>query len=233
MAGHYSLTDCGRAGGSAKVLMKYDEYCAKGMMMTGKRSAIPYGVYTNKCQEGTVPGVAFDTRVFVRTQAFRQAQKPVNVRLNEQYEARKSCFVLSHNCSREEAQFKNMPMSCATFLATKMESLGTCYRTVRASSVQEDYMAGSVRAQQMQKQHAMGVFRAGACDDGHAKGDAETRRVVALASEYRAIQQSAFTVTAQMYASSKMAIQLFTHDCSHEESQVCEYPAVAAALCKY
>nr|5Y6P_34 Chain 34, LR_gamma4 [Griffithsia pacifica]5Y6P_A2 Chain A2, LR_gamma4 [Griffithsia pacifica]5Y6P_U8 Chain U8, LR_gamma4 [Griffithsia pacifica]5Y6P_Y5 Chain Y5, LR_gamma4 [Griffithsia pacifica]5Y6P_Z9 Chain Z9, LR_gamma4 [Griffithsia pacifica]5Y6P_a3 Chain a3, LR_gamma4 [Griffithsia pacifica]5Y6P_aY Chain aY, LR_gamma4 [Griffithsia pacifica]5Y6P_b8 Chain b8, LR_gamma4 [Griffithsia pacifica]5Y6P_b9 Chain b9, LR_gamma4 [Griffithsia pacifica]5Y6P_bY Chain bY, LR_gamma4 [Griffithsia pacifica len=233
MAGHYSLTDCTRAGGAAKILMKYDEYCAKGMLQVYKRSAVSTGVYTTKCTEATQPGVAYDVRVFNRTAAFRQAQKPVNVRLGEQYAARKACVTLAHNCSREEAQFKNMPMSCATFLAGKMEAMGTCYRTVRPSSKAEDYMAGSVRMQVYQKGNASGVYPVGGCEDGHAKGDADLRRVIALASEYRAAQQGAAAVTGAQYASSKMAIQLYGHSCNHEEGQFCDYPAVAAAMCRY
>lgn len=233
MAGHYSLTNCGLAGGSAKILMKYDEYCAKGMLQVYKRAAIPYGTYTTKCTEATQPFVAYDARVFNRTQAFRQSQKPVNIRLREQYEARKACFSLAHNCSREESQFKSMPMSAATFLAGKMEALGTCYRTVRPTTKAEDYMAGSVRAQMYTKANPTGVYSVGGCEDGHAKGDAEMRRIVALASEYRAAQASASTVTGQQYESARMATQLFTHNCHHEETQVFDYPAVAAALCKY
>lgn len=233
MAGHYSLTNCGKAGGSAKILMKYDEYCAKGMLQVYKRSAVPTGVYTTKCTEGTQPGMAFDVRVFNRTAAFRQAQKPVNVRLREQYAARKAAITLAHGCSREEAQFKNMPMSCATFLAGKMEALGTCYRTVRPASKAEDYMAGSVRMQIYQKTNASGVYPVGGCEDGHAKGDAELRRVIALASEYRAAQQNASAVTGSQYASSKMAVALFSHECNHEEGQFCDYPSVAAAMCRY
>lgn len=233
MAGHYSLTNCGGASGTAKIMMKYDEYCAKGMQQVHKRSAIPFGVYTPKCTEGTQPGVAFDVRVFNRTSAFRQSQKPVNIRLKEAYEARKNCFILAHNCNREEQQFKNMPMSCATFLAGKTESLGACSRTVLPTSVVEDYFVGSVRAQMFAKANPSGVYKVGQCMDGYAKGDGEMRRVIALASEFRANQQSAGTVTGQQYAATALARQLFTKDCNTEDEQISEYPAVAAALCKY
>lgn len=233
MAGHYGISSCGRPGGSAKILAKYDEYCSKGMMQVYKRSAVPFGVYTTKCTEGTAKLQAFDKRVFNRTQAFRQAQKPVNVRLREQYEARRSCFVLAHNCSREEAQFKAMPMSCATYLAGRSEALGTCYRVVTPSTVAEDYMADGVRAQLTQIAHPFGEYRVGVCEDGYAKGDAEARRVAGLASEFRANQQSASAVTGQQYESARNALQLYVHGCHHEEEQVFKYPAVAAAMCRY
>lgn len=233
-AGHYSLTNCGSPSGSSKILMKYDEYCAKGMTMVYKRSAVPNGYYTSKCTEATQPHQqAFEKRVFNRTQAFRQAQKPVNVRLREQYENRKLCFVLAHGCSREEDQFKSMPMSCATFLAGRMEAMGTCYRNVNPTSIAEDYMAAGVRAQLTQKQHASGVYRVGVCEDGHAKGDAEARRVAALASEFRTSQQSKATMTGQQYESARTARQLYASCCHHEETQIYKYPAVAAAMCRH
>lgn len=213
--------------------MKYDEYCAKGMVQNFKRSAVPMGVYTTKCTEGTVPQAAFAKRVFNRTLAFRQAQKPLNVRLHEQYENRKKCFILSNGCSREEDQFKSMPMSCATFLAGRAEALGTCSRSITPSSAAEDYMASGVRAQLVQKSNPTGVFAVGFCEEGHARGDAHELRVNALASEYRAYQQSASTVTGQNYEAARTARKLYASCCHHEETQIYQYPAVAASMCRH
>lgn len=233
LAGHYSLTSCGQPSGADKIQMKYDEFCAKNILRVYKQSAIPFGVYTPKCTEGTVPGAAFDTRVFARTQAFKQAQKPIAQRLKERYATRKACFALAHDCSVEEGQFKDMPMSASAYFMGKMEALGSCARNVRPSTKEEDYMAGSVQAQLYKKKFPFGTYGVGQCEDGFAKGDADQRRVIALASEYRNTQASAGTITGQMYNSAKMARQLFTHNCHHEETQVSDYPAVAAALCGY
>lgn len=110
-AGHYSISNCGAPSGASSILMKYDEYCAKGMVQTYKRSAVPLGEYTPKCTEATTPyGAAEGKRVFNRITAFRQAQKPINVRLAERYAARKACFIMANNCDREEKQFASMPM---------------------------------------------------------------------------------------------------------------------------
>lgn len=213
--------------------MKYDEFCARSMLRVFKQAAVPFGEYTTKCTEGTVPQQANEARIFNRTQAFKQAQKPVALRMKEKYATRKACFTLAHNCSREESQFKDMPMSARTYIAGKMEALGTCYRNVRPTTKEEDYMAGSVKAQLYMKKFPFGTYGVGTCEDGFTQGDAENRRVVALSSEYRMAQSSAATVTGQMYASALMARQLFTHDCNHEEVQCSDYPAVAAALCGY
>lgn len=110
-SGHYSISNCGAPSGASSILMKYDEYCAKGMVQTYKRSGVPYGEFTSKCAEATTPyGVAEGKRVFTRQTAFRQAQKPINVRLAERYAARKACFIMANNCDREEKQFSSMPI---------------------------------------------------------------------------------------------------------------------------
>lgn len=232
-AGMYSISNCGKTSGAAKILMKYDEYCAKGMMQVFKRSAVPFGYYSTKCAEGTVAGQAMEKRVFNRTMAFRQSQKPVNVRLAEQYEARRKCIILANGCHREEQQFKAMPMSCATFLAGKHEALGTCFRTVTPNSLAEDFISSGVRMQLVAKKNWKGEFGVGTCMEGFAKGEAENRRVAALASEFRALQQSPAVVTGQQYESSRMAVKLYATDCSHEQEQLYKWPATAAAFCRY
>eukprot|EP00737_Agarophyton_chilense_P000803 gb/GEZJ01000892.1/.p1 GENE.gb/GEZJ01000892.1/~~gb/GEZJ01000892.1/.p1 ORF type:complete len:319 (-),score=39.75 gb/GEZJ01000892.1/:312-1268(-) len=232
MAGHYSISNCNVPSACDKIFMKYDEYCAKGMMQVFKRSAVPFGTYTTKCTEGTVPQQAFAKRVFNRTKAFRQAQKPINVRLAERYENRRLAFTMANGCHREEQQFSTMPMSAATYLAGRAEAMGTCYRVVTPTSIAEDYMAAGVRAQITAKAHPSGVYRVGVCEDGYAKGDAENLRVAALAAEFRAGQQSPSTVTGQQYESARTARKLYASTCHHEETQIFAYPAVAAAMCR-
>lgn len=232
-AGKYSISNCGKTSGANKILMKYDEYCAKGMMQVFKRSAVPFGYYTSKCTEGTVKGAAHEKRAFNRTQAFRQSQKPVNVRLNELYEARRCAFIMANNCSREEDQFKGMPISCATYMQGKAEMMGTCYRTVVPGSTAEDYIASGVRSQLTAKSLPWGEYGVGSCMEGFKKGDAEERRVAALAAEFRAQQQSAAAITGQQYESSRTAVKLYASDCHHEQQQLFNWPATAAALCRY
>jgi hypothetical protein len=73
----------------------------------------------------------------------------------------------------------------------------------------------------------------GFCEDGHAKGQADDRRVAALAAEFRAQQASPSTVTKQAYAARQMADKLYSHSCHHESTQFNEMPAVAAAMMRY
>ncbi len=232
-AGKYQISNCGRMSGTSKILMKYDEYCAKGMLQVFKRSAVPYGVYTTACTEGTTKGMAHDKRVFNRTLAFKQAQKPVKMRLTEMYEARRCAFIMANGCHREEQQFKNMPMSAATYLAAKSEASGACYRTVTPGSVAEDYMSSGIRMQLKAKGNPYGVYTVGVCAEGFAKGDAEMLRVAALSAEYRAMQQSPAKVTGSAYEASRTAIKLYAQNCHHEQEQLCKWPATAAAFCRY
>lgn len=235
MAGHYSISNCNMASGSSAILMKYDEYCAKGMLLTYKRSGTSFGVYNRKCTEATTPyGEAESKRMFNRTTAFRQAQKPVNVRLNEQYTARKHAMVMAHGCNAEEQKFKSMPMSCAVFLQGNAEAEGACFRNVLPTSTAEDYCASGVRAQIIAAKMPGGVYPISTyCADGYKKGDAEERRVAALAAEYRAQSASAYEVTHSSYAAKRMATKLYAHGCGHEDEQFNQWPAVAAAMIRY
>lgn len=232
-AGKYAISACGKPSGTSKILMKYDEYCAKGMMQVFKRSAIPFGVYNSKCDEGTVKLAANEKRIFSRTMAFREAQKPVNVRLRQQYETRRACFIMANNCSREEDQFKNMPISAATFMVGKMEAMGTCSRSVLPGNVAEDYMAAGIKKQLTVQVLPWGTFGVGSCHEGSSKGEAEERRIAARAAEFRAMQQSPATVTGQQYESARTAVKLYAQNCSHEQAQLFQYPAAAAAFCRY
>lgn len=234
LSGHYSITNCNKMSGSSAILAKYDEYCAKGMLMTYKRAAVPMGVYTTKCAEATTPyGMAESKRSFNRTTAFRQAQKPVNVRMNERYTARKHAFVMSHGCSAEESKFAGMPMSCATFLQGNAEAEGACFRNVLPTSTAEDYMASGIRAQIIAAKMPGGVYPLGYCMDGYKKGDADDRRVAAGAAEFRATQASAVSTTHSAYEARRMAIKLYGHGCNHEEEQFSAMPAVSAAMIRY
>lgn len=162
-AGKYQISNCGKMSGTSKIMMKYDEYCAKGMMQVFKRSAVPYGYYTTACTEGTTKGMAFDKRVFNRTLAFKQSQKPIKMRMTEMYETRRCAFIMANGCHREEQQFKNMPMSAATFMAGKSEATGACYRSVLPSSTAEDYMSSGIRMQLKAKGNPYGVYTIGGC----------------------------------------------------------------------
>lgn len=235
MAGHYSISNCNMQSGSAAILQKYDEYCAKGMYLTYKKAGTSFGVYNRNCTEATTPyEQAESKRSFNRTTAFKQAQKPVNVRLNEEYTARKHAIVMSHGCHAEESKFKSMPMSCAVFLQGNAEAEGACFRSVLPTSTAEDYCASGIRAQIIAQKMPGGVYPISTyCADGYKKGDPEDRRVAALSAEFRAQSASAFTVTHSAYAAKHMATKLYAHGCGHEETQFNQWPAVAAAMVRY
>ncbi len=140
---------------------------------------------------------------------------------------------MANNCSREEDQFKSMPMSAATFMVGKMEALGACYRTIPAFNLAEDYLSSSVRMQLIAKSQPKGIYGVGTCMEGFAKGDADSMRVVGLSSDFRALQQSASAMTGQSYEAKRMATKLYASECHHEQEQIYKWPSVAAAMCRY
>lgn len=229
-SGHYSLSNCGLMGGSKKILMKADEYMAKNIMRQYKEFAVRNGVYTTKCTEGTQKLQADEKRIFSRESAFRQAQKPVNVRMRERYDARKKAFIAANGCSAEESKFKNLPMSARVYVSARNEAMGTCTRYVAPQSIAENYMTNSVMNQVRMASCPYGEYLMGNCTEGYVKGQAEERRVAVLASEYRAGQQSASEATRLQYKAPQAAVQNYGHECSHEEKQFYEMPAVAAAM---
>lgn len=229
-AGVYSLSNCGLMGGSAKIIMKADEFMAKNVMRQYKELSVPYGEYSTKCTEGITKLQADEKRVFSRTSAFKQSQKPVNIRIREAYDARKKAFIAANLCSAEEAKFKMFPMAARVYNATRNEALGTCTRYVQPQSVAEEYMKNSVMNQVRQAQCPYGEYAVGACNEGFVKGQAEERRSACLAAEYRAAQQDAAATTRQRYDAPKAAVMYYGHECSHEEQQYYGMPAVAAAM---
>jgi len=232
MAGFYTLSTCGRMSGAGKTLAKADEYMAKGINMVYKRTAAASGVYTTKCAESTTPGGAEFKRVFNRISAFKAAQKSPAAKATQKFQNRRKAIIAAHGCHHEEVQFCNNPMSASVYLAGRNEASGTCIRYATPSSAAEEYMARSVADQKRRPSAAGGVFRVSPyCTDGHAKGQAEQRRVAALAGEFRAVQQGPSATSAAAYKAATEALTVYGHgDCNAEEVIYRNYPATAMAM---
>lgn len=210
--------------------MKADEFMAKNILRQYKEFAVPTGEYSVKCAEGTTQGQAEEKRIFSRESAFRQSQKPVNIRMKEKYDARKKAFIAANGCNAEEEKFKMYPMSTRVYTMAKNEAMGTCTRYVNPQSIAENYMMNSVMNQVRMKGCPYGEYTGGDCTEGFVKGQAEERRVAVLAAEYRAAQMSAAETTRSVYNAPKAAVMYYGHECSHEEKQFYDMPAVAAAM---
>ncbi|OSX69378.1 hypothetical protein BU14_1573s0002 [Porphyra umbilicalis] len=232
MAGHYTLSFCGKRSGAAKIMAKADEFMAKGINMQYKRTAVPNGEYTTKCAEATQHGGAEFKRVFNRITAFKAAQKSPAAKATAKFQNRRKAIIAAHGCHHEEVQFCNNPMSAAVYLAGRNEAMGTCIRYATPSSEAEDYMCRVVLDIKRRPSSAGGVYRPSVfCTDGHAKGQAEQRRVATLAGEYRAAQQSASATSAASFKAPMEALTVYGHgDCNAEEEIYRNYPAVAMAM---
>ncbi|KAK1865556.1 hypothetical protein I4F81_008086 [Pyropia yezoensis] len=232
MAGIYTLSNCGKRSGAAKIFAKADEFMAKGITMQYKRTAVPSGVYTTKCAEATQHGGAEFKRVFNRITAFKAAQKSPAAKATAKFQNRRKAIIAAHGCHHEEVQFCNNPMSASVYLAGRNEANGTCIRYATPSSEAEDYMCRVVLDQKRRPSAAGGVYRPSVfCTDGHAKGQAEQRRVATLAGEFRAAQQSASATSAAAFKAPMEALTVYGHgDCNAEEEIYRNYPSVAMAM---
>ncbi len=75
----------------------------------------PTGVYNSACVEGSCKEAAEDLRVATLAAAYRNAQKPVNVQLQEKYNQRQNGYVQAHGCSYEESLITRFPAVGAAF----------------------------------------------------------------------------------------------------------------------
>lgn len=80
-----------------------------------KMAVNPTGVYNSSCVEGSCKDAAEDLRVATLAAAYRNAQKPVNVLLQEKYNQRMNGYVRAHGCEYEESLITRFPAVGAAF----------------------------------------------------------------------------------------------------------------------
>lgn len=213
----------GRTGAAA------DKYMAQCVRTQYKATAVPTGVYTTACTEGTTKGAADAARVAALSAAFRAGQRSTAQKYGDYYEARRQATLGTHGCSYEEALVGTYPRVAAAMVMGQAEASRSCIRYGTPSSPAEAYMAASVDRQMKARAVAAGVYTP-ACTDGGAGGEAEAKRVAALATRYRAGHLSAAARAAAAYDAAAYARLHFGHGCGYEEAAFERYPAVAAAM---
>eukprot|EP00188_Purpureofilum_apyrenoidigerum_P001573 Plantae.Rhodophyta-Purpureofilum_apyrenoidigerum.ctg18826.p1 GENE.Plantae.Rhodophyta-Purpureofilum_apyrenoidigerum.ctg18826~~Plantae.Rhodophyta-Purpureofilum_apyrenoidigerum.ctg18826.p1 ORF type:complete len:332 (-),score=70.45 Plantae.Rhodophyta-Purpureofilum_apyrenoidigerum.ctg18826:86-1081(-) len=187
------------------------------------------GIYSTQCTEGTTKGAAELARIRVKSAEFRMKQLSVQEKERMKYENRKQAIINAHGCHHEEKMFIKNPISAATYNVKKSEAMMTCNRYATAESLAEDYMARSVENQMKAKAVPNGVYTV-KCSDGAWKDHAESSRVAARASFFRAAQMNESARERAKYNSRKHAITNYGHGCDHEEAEFLEFPAMAAAM---
>lgn len=206
-----------------------DVYMARSVRSQFKATAVPFGVYTAACTEGTVKGAADAARVASLSATFRSGHRSVASKYGDYFETRRQATIAAHGCSYEEALLGAYPRTAAAMLLGTAEASRACVRYASSSSPEEAYMAASVDAAMKARAVVGGVY-APSCTDGSAGGEAEAKRVAAVAVRFRSAHLPATTRTAARYDAARAARAHYGHGCSYEEALFDKYSAVAAAM---
>lgn len=121
------------------------------------------------------------------------------------------------------------PRVAAAMVMGQAEATRSCVRYGTPSSPAEAYMAASVDRQMKARAVSTGIYTP-ACTDGSVGGEAETKRVAALATRFRAGHLPATARAQAAYDAAAYARLHFGHGCGYEEATFERYPAVAAAM---
>eukprot|EP00186_Timspurckia_oligopyrenoides_P001648 CAMPEP_0182449412 /NCGR_PEP_ID=MMETSP1172-20130603/34186_1 /TAXON_ID=708627 /ORGANISM="Timspurckia oligopyrenoides, Strain CCMP3278" /LENGTH=292 /DNA_ID=CAMNT_0024646683 /DNA_START=55 /DNA_END=933 /DNA_ORIENTATION=+ len=96
-----------------------EEYMAAAVDRQMKMRGVPGGVYSSSCTEANQKGQAEQARVAALATAFRSAQKSVNKKTQERYNAAKyGRDHFGHGCDHEEYEFNKFPASAAAMRPT-------------------------------------------------------------------------------------------------------------------
>lgn len=185
--------------------------------------------YTAACTEGTVKGAADAARVASLSATFRAGHRSVAQKYGDYTEARRQATIAAHGCSYEEALLGAYPRTAAAMLLGTAEATRACVRYASAASPAEAYMAASVDAAMKARAVAGGVY-APSCTDGSTGGEAEAKRVAAVAARFRSAHLPQTTRAAARYDAARAARVHYGHGCSYEEGLFDKYSAVAAAM---
>lgn len=218
-----------RAARPAAVTMGVaDDYMAASVIRQYKAAAVPGGVYTPQCTEGSVPGDADAKRVYATTQAFRARQATPRAAAANRFETRRRALVAAHGCSHEESRVVAFPSMAANMVIGQAEALRACSRYQLPASTAEKYMAAAVERTYAAIQCPTGEFTV--CTDGAAKGEADAARVAGGSAAYRARTLSTGAKAQGRYNAAAYATAQYGHGCGYEEALFAAYPAVAGAM---
>lgn len=210
-------------------IVSADRYMAKCVTNQYKMTAVPSGVYSVRCTEGTFRGQAEETRNAALSAQFRMKHRSTSQKFGDFTEIRRKAIIACYGCSYEEKLVDRFPISARAVVTGGSESKGVCARYAVGSSPAESYMASCVDKQSKFRAVPYGVYDV-LCSDGNAKNVAEYRRVSGLAARFRAGQLSAIAKEQLKFDSAKYARDFYAHGCSYEEGLFNKYPAVSASM---
>lgn len=214
--------------GGSPLISKADQYMAGCITAQYKMSAVPTGVYSVKCTEGTVRGQAEDSRVMALAARFRYGQRSTIQRFGDWFSNRRMAVQASHLCSYEEKLMCDLPASADAMVTGPGEAQSTCVRYANAPGKVEQYMIDAIDKQYKYRAAAGGVYGVQCCD-GTISGLAENKRVVALSTKYRAAQMSLLQKEQAKFDALRKA-RVYAGSCTYEEKLFNLYPSIATAM---
>lgn len=197
--------------------------------MQYKMTAVPNGVYSVRCTEGTVKHQAEESRSAALSAEFRLKQRSRVQKFADYTETRRKAIIASYGCSYEEKLVDRFPVAARAVVRGASEAMGVCVRYAEGVTKEEKYMAGCVDKQSKFRSVPYGVYDV-LCSDGNAKNVAEFKRVSAISAQFRAGQISAIAKEQLKYDTAKYARDYYSHGCTYEEKLYNKYPAVAASM---
>lgn len=227
-SGVYAISLCDKKAGVKKIMAKAEEFIANDRVREAKKMATSGGIYNTRCTEGAVPLEAEFKRVFNRTNAFREAQKPINVRLNKAYNDRRMAFILADGMDSEEKKISSMPLLTKVTMAAYSEGRATCSKYATPFSMEENYIMKMYMNDAKKKACPNGEYKLG-CQEGTTKGQAEALRVAVGSGLYRNQAKSASDVARFSYDAPQDAMK-FTAPGDAKEGYYNKWASVASAV---
>mmetsp|Transcript_12185 Transcript_12185/g.37162 ORF Transcript_12185/g.37162 Transcript_12185/m.37162 type:complete len:315 (-) Transcript_12185:105-1049(-) len=226
-AGIYPISLCRRQTGVKRTLAKAEQMIAMDRFRQAKASATSSGIYNVRCTEGSVPQEAEFKRVFSRTNAFREAQKPINERIRKMYEDRKKMFMMADNSPSAEKKASTMPLVNKVSVASYNESRYNCSRYAIPQSVEENFIMYQYEREAKQRACPNGEYKVN-CNDGVAKGMAEQLRVAVGSGRYRN-QQKSMNENTQFLFNAPSDATMYTQPTQAQEEYFYKWPSTASA----
>lgn len=190
---------------------------------------IPGTQYDPSCTEGSAKGHAEASRKAALSTAFRANHRSSTQKLGDYFETRRRALTVAGDCTYEAYLVGRFPAAAAAVVLGAAEAGRTCVRYGVPSSPAETYMVRAVDGAMKRRAVPGGVYEP-SCSDGGAKGEADVKRVQALAAKYRSAALPAGAAAQAKYDSAAYARQHFGHGCSYEDNLFGAYPAIAAAM---
>lgn len=218
--------------GSSNVQMTAaDLFQWRSQTKEAKEAATSTGVYTVQCTEGTSKSSdAESSRLAALAMNFRMRQTSTFEKCRDLYATRRAAIVQSMNSHTMETYAVRFPARAAASVQGRAEKLRACSRYFPTAPVEsaEHLMFECVDRQYKAAKASTGVYST-TCADGRVAGDAETARVAALATNYRAGQLSMLQKTQMRYDAIREA-NMLGFGCDYEESYFKRFPKTAAAM---